>query len=78
MRARARPVARAAGRVAEVLQDEARLPRDGDGGVVGAVGGFGDGEGAFAVAARRRRVAEIPQDEGEVAQPVATVGWSGP
>ena len=71
---------RARGRVAEVPQHRGEVAQaDGDVGVVGAVGGFGDGQrplgqwpgarpGRRAPAARAAR---LPSR-------MATVGWSGP
>ena len=50
----------------------------GDVGVVGAVGGLGDGQGPFGQRAGGGRVAEVLQHHGEVAQAGGDGGWSGP
>ena len=44
------------------------LRRDGDSGVVGSVGGLVDGQGALQQRPGVLRLAEVPQDQGEVAQ----------
>ena len=46
--------------------------------MVGSVGGFGDGQGAFGQRTRGGRITEIMQDPGEVVQPDADGGVVGP
>ena len=46
--------------------------------VFGAVGGFGDGQGAFGQRSGGGQITEIAQDRGEVVQGGADVGVLGP
>ena len=46
--------------------------------MVGAVGGLGDGHGAFLQLPGLLGLRQIEQYDGEVVQAVATAGWSGP
>ena len=46
--------------------------------MLGPVGGFGDGQGAFGQRAGGGQITEIAQDRGEVVQAAPTSGWSGP
>ena len=78
--ARARSASgRASLQLAQVLPDEGEVVQVGaDGGVVGAVGGLGDGQGPFGQRPGLLRLAQVLPDEGEVVQAVPTAGWSGP
>ena len=51
---------------------------DADVGVLGPVGGFGDGQGAFGQRPGGGQITEIPQDHGEVVQEGADAGMLGP
>ena len=77
--ARARSASgRARGQITQIAQDQGEVVQAGaDGGVLGPVGGFGDGQGAFG-SAGRGEITETAQDPGEGVHVDADVGVLGP